>query len=234
MGKNKYDESYIGKKFNYLTIIGFGYNDFGKRCFNCRCDCGIEKLLITTDVVTGRVKSCGCKHAELSRKAAIIHGAYSYGHPERLYNIYRSMIDRCYRENNPNFKNYGGRGIAVCDEWKESYIPFRAWALQNGYDMNRDRKEQSIDRIDNNKGYSPENCRWTTMKVQRKNQRPRGRCKRRATVIFNGCEYFKRDICSQYGVSVEMFDYRVKVKGMSVRDALTTPKMSIGRKKAVI
>ena len=234
MGKNKYDESYIGKKFNYLTIIGFGYNDFGKRCFNCRCDCGTEKLLITTDVINGRVKSCGCKHAELSRRASITHGAYTYGHPERLYKIYRSMIDRCYREKNPNFKNYGGRGIDVCDEWKENYISFKIWALQSGYDVNKDRKEQSIDRIDNNKGYSPENCRWTTMSIQRKNQRPRIRYKRRATIIFNGHEYFKRDICSQYGISVELFNYRVKNKGMSVSDALTTPKMSSERAKVAI
>lgn len=75
MGVYKYDESYIGKKYNYLTVTGFGYNDFGKRCFNCKCECGVEKLLITTDVITGRVKSCGCMHRELSREASIIHGA---------------------------------------------------------------------------------------------------------------------------------------------------------------
>lgn len=233
MGEYKYDESYIDKKYNYLRIIGFGYNEFGKRCFNCKCDCGREKLLITTDVVTGRVKSCGCMHRELSRKASIIHGAYSYGQPERLYRIYRGMIARCHNKNNPNYPNYGGRGITVCSEWRDNYDTFRIWAIENGYDENKTRKEQSIDRIDNDKGYEPSNCRWTTMKVQRANQRPHRAHKKRSTVLLNGREYFKRDICSEYEISVEMFDYRVKHKGMGVMEALTTPKMSIGRPRII-
>lgn len=233
MGVYKYDESCIGKKYNYLTITSFGYNDFGKRCFNCKCDCGVEKLLITTDVITGRVKSCGCMHKKLSRRTSIKHGAYYYGHPERLYRVYRGMIERCHNKNNTKYSDYGGRGITVCSEWRENYDTFRTWAIKNGYDENKSRKEQSIDRIDNDKGYSPDNCRWTSMNVQRANQRPHREHKKNATVVLNGVMVTKREICAEYGISVEMFDYRVKHKGMSVIEALTTPKLSVGRPRIV-
>lgn len=231
MGVYKYDESYIGKKYNYLTITGFGYNDFGKRCFNCKCDCGVEKLLITTDVITGRVKSCGCMHRELSRKASLVHGAYTYGKPERLYKIYRGMIERCHNKNNTKYSDYGGRGITVCSEWRENYDTFRTWAIKNGYDENKSRKEQSIDRIDNDKGYSPNNCRWTTAAIQRKNQRPHKEHKKNALILFNGKQISKKILCNEYGISVEMFNYRVNRKGMSVLEALTVPKMTVGRPK---
>lgn len=233
MGVYKYDESYIGKKYNYLTITGFGYNDFGKRCFKCECDCGKEKLIITTDVINGTVKSCGCMRNNILRKLSTVHGGCLYGHPERLYRIYRGMIERCHNKNSTKYNDYGGRGITVCSEWRESYDTFRTWAIENGYDENKSRKEQSIDRIDNDKGYSPDNCGWTTMKVQRANQRPHRGHKKNATVVLNGVIVPKRDICAEYGISVEMFDYRVKHKGMSVIEALTTPKLSAGRPRIV-
>lgn len=233
MGVYKYDESYIGKKYNYLTITGFGYNDFGKRCFKCECDCGKEKLIITTDVINGAVKSCGCMRNNILRKLSTVHGGCLYGHPERLYRIYRGMIERCHNKNNTKYNDYGGRGITVCSDWRENYDTFRTWAIENGYDENKSRKEQSIDRIDNDKGYSPDNCRWTTMKVQRTNQRPHKEHKKNATVVLNGAIVPKRVVCAEYGISVEMFDYRVKHKGMSVIEALTTPKLSVGRPKIV-
>ena len=233
MGVYKYDESYIGKKYNYLVITGFGYNDFGKRCFKCECDCGKEKLIITTDVINGTVKSCGCMRNNILRKLSTVHGGCLYGHPERLYRIYRGMIERCHNKNSTKYNDYGGRGITVCSEWRESYDTFRTWAIENGYDENKSRKEQSIDRIDNDNGYSPDNCRWTTMKVQRANQRPHREHKKNATVVLNGVIVPKRDICAEYGISVEMFDYRLKHKGMSVIEALTTPKLSSGRPRIV-
>ena len=231
-GKFTYDESYIGNKYNHLKVIGYDYNEYGKRCFKCRCDCGNIKLYVTTNVVQGTVKSCGCMHDEYVRINTTKHGGCSNGVAERLYRVYRSMIERCTNPNHIAYKNYGGMGISVCNEWRKDYSKFRKWALDNGYDETKDRKEQSIDRIDNNKGYSPDNCRWTTAKVQRSNQRPRKAYSKRAMVNIDGKLIPKREICAQYGISPELFDYRRK--HMSIIEALTMPIAKTGRKRKII
>lgn len=225
----KYDESYVGKRYNYLTVQGFDYNDRGERCFKCLCDCGNEKLLLPINVVSGRVKSCGCMKRELNRDASLKHGACAYGNPEKLYRVYMAMIRRCYNPHCNSYQNYGGRGITVCEEWKNNYVAFKDWAMRQGYDETKGFEEQSIDRIDNNKGYSPDNCRLATAKEQRKNQRSRKKYKRNSMILVNGEVRPKRDVCAEYGISVEAFNYRVKRKGMGVMEALTVPKMAIGR-----
>lgn len=93
------------------------------------------------------------------------------GHQERLYGIWEGMKTRCYNPNCKAYSHYGGRGITVCEAWLNSYPIFRDWALLNGYDDSAPRWQCTIDRIDNDKGYSPDNCRWVDMKVQRSNQR---------------------------------------------------------------
>lgn len=233
MGVIKYDDSYIGNKYNFLTVLGFEYDKYGNRCFRCICDCGKIVLETPRYLISGHVKSCGCKQRELLRDEFIVHGGCTHGKPERLYRVYRGMIARCYDTSNENYMNYGGRGIEICEEWRNDYATFREWAFAHGYDEKKDRKEQSIDRIDNNGNYEPNNCRWATMKVQRQNQRPHKEHKKRATIIINGVEYPKKDVCAEYGVSVETFDYRVKHKGMSIVDALTSPKIASGRPKVV-
>ena len=115
-GKFTYDESYIGNKYNHLKVIGYDYNEYGKRCFKCRCDCGNIKLYVTTNVVQGTVKSCGCMHDEYVRINTTKHGGCSNGVAERLYRVYRSMIERCTNPNHIAYTNYGGRGISVCNE----------------------------------------------------------------------------------------------------------------------
>lgn len=119
MSRIKYDESYIGKRYEHLVILGYEYNQRGVRCFKCRCDCGMEKLYNPTDVAKGKVKSCGCLQSEYLSNAAMIHGGCKGEKPERLYYVYRNMIERCTRESNPEWKNYGGRGIMVCEEWEK-------------------------------------------------------------------------------------------------------------------
>ena len=88
----------------------------------------------------------------------------------RLYNVWQGMKQRCYNPNSIKYKNYGARGITVCDEWKNNFINFYNWAIQNGYDETKTRKEQSLDRINNNKNYEPSNCRWVSQKVNCRNR----------------------------------------------------------------
>ena len=91
---------------------------------------------------------------------------------ERIYTIYNAMMSRCYNPNVPHYFRYGGRGISVCDEWRNNYYSFREWAYESGYDENAPRGKCTIDRIDDDGNYCPENCRWVDMKVQNNNQHP--------------------------------------------------------------
>ena len=120
--------------------------------------CGTEFKTMLHNVKRGTTKSCGC----YTKK----HGLKN----TRLYSIWCSMKKRTLNPKNKHHINYGGRGITICDEWKNDFVPFYNWAMTNGYEEN---KGLSIDRIDNNGGYYPENCRWTTKVIQGRNQRIR-------------------------------------------------------------
>lgn len=143
---------------------------------------------------------------------------------ERLYAVYNGMIQRCYNKNHPHYDNWGGRGIKVCDEWLCDYQEFRKWAFSTGYDENKDRKSQSLDRINNNRNYCPQNCRWATAIEQANNKRP----KKKGTGYkynwtFEGITKSAEDWCAIFNVSVPMVMYRVNKKGMKPFDALISP-----------
>lgn len=143
---------------------------------------------------------------------------------ERLYAVYNGMISRCYNKNHPHYDNWGGRGIKVCDEWLWDYQEFRKWAISAGYDESKDRKLQSLDRIDNNGNYCPENCHWATMKEQSINQRPRKiGVGYKYNWTFEGVTKSAEDWCAIFNVSVPMVMYRVNKKGMKPFDALISP-----------
>ena len=143
---------------------------------------------------------------------------------ERLYAVYSGMIQRCYNKKHPHYDLWGGRGIRVCDEWKDDYQAFRKWAHANGYDETKDRKDQSLDRINNDGNYEPSNCRWATMKEQRKNQRSRNTGKGyKYNWTFEGITKSAVEWCSIFNVSVPMIMYRVNEKGMKPFEALVTP-----------
>lgn len=159
-------ENIIGYKFNRLTVIREnGRDSGGHMLYLCECNCGNQISAPLSRLKSGNTKSCGCFRKENTHNMRIKHGMKG----TRLYRIWRSMKDRCY---NPNFKDYslyGGRGITVCQEWLNDFSAFYDWAVTHGYADNL-----SIDRMDNDKGYSPDNCRWATALEQRLNQR---RCK---------------------------------------------------------
>lgn len=155
-----------GKRIGFLTVLERVENDHnGKPMWLCRCDCGNEKV-ISSSALTNGVKSCGCYRKEWAKETHTKHGFTSHKAPkERLFNIWWRMNQRCKDPNVSHYKDYGGRGITICEEW-ENYGAFREWALSNGYS-----DELSIDRIDYNGNYEPSNCRWVDQKAQARNKR---------------------------------------------------------------
>ena len=162
------DNERIGRRFGRLVVVGIRRERRGKRDMiiaHCRCNCGREKDVFWQALADGRVKSCGC----LNRELAAIRGRESTKHGgcnTRLYRIFMGMHARCYRPQHMHYANYGGRGIEVCPEWRGDFAAFREWAMSHGYD-----DTLSIDRIDNDRGYSPDNCRWADAKTQCGNRR---------------------------------------------------------------
>lgn len=153
----------ISKTFGRLTVISEAdsnkYVD-GKgtkrtqRKMRCKCECGNVREYLLENLKRGTTKSCGCLNKEILVDKATKHG-YSR---TRLYRILVGMKDRCHNEKSNDWKWYGGKGVSVCGAWLDSFIEFREWALSSGYS-----EELTIDRIDSDKGYSPDNCQWITM-----------------------------------------------------------------------
>ena len=167
-----------GRTFGRLTVVSRAENkpnDTRARWY-CRCSCGKEATVMGYTLRRGESKSCGCLHAEIAKTANTHHG----GCGTRLFRVWLGMTERCRNVNHNRYANYGGRGITVCAEWR-NFAKFRDWALANGYDASAKHGDCTIDRIDNDVGYCPENCKWTDAKTQSNNRRKTTNIKRKAS-----------------------------------------------------
>lgn len=151
-------QNYLSNVFGNWTVIEDLGCDKKHHYVRCKCTCGNKKVL-----KLDTIKNCKSRHCT---------SCWNHGYSkERLYNVWIGMRDRCYNENNNRYNCYGGRGIEVCEEWNNSYIAFREWALKNGYNENAKKGECTLDRIDVNGNYCPENCRWISNARQARNKR---------------------------------------------------------------
>lgn len=158
-----------GQKFGKLTVIEQkGVSKYGHATWLCKCDCGNRSVVLGRNLRNGNTSSCGCLQRE--RAGRPIEKTTLAKEYSRLYCVWWGMKVRCYNPKHKGYHRYGGRGITVCDEWINDFQSFCDWAMANGYDENAPRGKCTIDRIDNDKGYSPANCRWVDMKVQNQNR----------------------------------------------------------------
>ena len=197
----------VGKRFGRLTVVcDSEARKHGEIVWECMCDCGNKSFVRRGNLIDGRTKSCGCLRVEQinkHRRSTITHGDSKM----RLYSIWKSMIRRCTNKKDKNYKTYGNKGIIVFQEWRE-YSCFKEWALYHGYN-----EHLSIDRIDNNKGYSPDNCRWITPKQQTRN--------RNITKKYNGIPIAEE--CERMGIKYTTVKARINRLGWPIEKALFTP-----------
>lgn len=196
-----------GKKFGRLTVIDRAPNS--AKCetrWNCVCECGAKTTVRGKNLIQGITRSCGCIRKD-PRPYRNTHGMSR----TRLYRIWSLIKNRCENENSPAYRNYGGRGIELCEDWHSSSAFFE-WALSNGYAENL-----TIDRIDNNKGYSPENCRWVDETTQGNNKRTN-----RYITIGDKTKTLAQ-WCREYNMNYKAVHNRITKLEWDIEKALTTP-----------
>lgn len=204
----KESECYPGKRVNRLTLVSYTRQTrpdgqtYG--AWHCKCDCG-NTVTVATYQLGNNTNSCGClvrdKIVARSEKYKD-HDSLPKSRFHRLYNVWCNMRRRCYKEGNDDYQNYGGRGIKVCEEWREDYANFKKWALDNGYDPDKPVSEQSLDRINVNGDYSPSNCRWADSITQARNKTTN------RYIEFEGETYTLAELARKFNMNHKTIAYR--------------------------
>lgn len=201
-----------GNKYERLTVLRKMENS---PKWECRCDCGNTIAARGTDLRRGLVKSCGCLRKETAAnngRTQTTHGLRN----TRLYKEWIGMKTRCYNPNSPSYADYGGRGIEVCEEWRDDFYAFFKWAMASGYDPTAVRGECTIDREDNSGNYSPENCRWITNREQQNNKR------NNRLITYNGQTKTIPQWAAEVGISANTIHNRIR-RGWHAERAITEP-----------
>lgn len=202
----------IGEKIGRYTILEelplIFTGSRNRKYYLAECECGVKKKVRSDGLLSGHVVSCGCYNREISRnqKVNITHG----GCGTRLYGIWKQIRGRCNAPSNERYFDYGGRGILLCTEWKESFESFRDWSLANGYS-----EELSIDRINVNGNYEPGNCRWATDEMQANNKRTN------ILYDYKGELLTLPVIARRSGANFSTLYRRINEVGMSLEEALS-------------
>lgn len=219
---------YVGKKFGRLEVL----KDVGRRkekeqdrstqlFYQCKCDCG-KIIEISHNRLSAGVQSCGCLHSEIlakrNRETAKYNGDTTNPKYKRLHQIWNAMKNRCLSPLNKNYEHYGGKGITICEEWLD-WFKFKEWALNNGYT-----DELTIDRIDYNGNYCPENCRWTTWEVQANNTSSN------KMIEYEGRTQTLSMWCKELGLDYFRTKARFNVCGMTPEEAFTLEKYEVQKK----
>lgn len=199
-----------GLVFNRLIVIG---RDLTKPktyvYWNCKCSCGNTKSVRADSLRGGFIQSCGCFGKEMRAEANTKHGMTQIGIKDSSYTAWSNMKSRCLNEKHPEYPNYGGRNITICDSWKTDYLIFN-------YEMGPKPNNTSLDRVDNNKGYYKENCRWASLSVQNNNKRNNN------YITFNGKTLTLTDWAREINIQPAALYTRIKL-GWSTEKMLTTP-----------
>lgn len=190
-----------GQRFGRWTVLFHS----GGRKWQCRCDCGTEKAVDAGSLRSGTSSGCTCCRENKGNRS---HGQAR----SRIYNIWCGIKRRCLNEKDSAFGRYGGRGITICDEWKADFETFAAWANDNGY-----ADHLTIDRRDNDRGYEPGNCRWSTYAEQNRNY------SRNRPVEHDGRTALIVDFAAEHGIPAEIVQNRVRRYGWTMAEALKTP-----------
>lgn len=205
-----------GKKFGKLTVVRrVENNKHGNSMWECVCECGEKRVVQGCGLTNGHSSSCGCTRKEkLIQRNIEFDGNTTHGMCKtRIYRIWQGIKRRCCNSNDySHYKEYGGRGITVCEEWQR-FESFYEWAMQNGY-----ADDLTIDRIDVNGNYEPSNCRWTTPKEQANNTRTN------RVFTYNGKTQTLTMWAEEYGINrATLYDRLIRKHQWDMEKALTTP-----------
>lgn len=197
----------IGKQFGRLTVVSLDRTtQNGKRYWLCECECGNTKVVEGYKLRSGNTMSCGCLQNEVRGTYRKSHGMTN----TKLYTIWQNMKHRCNDSKNIMYKNYGGRGIRVCEEWMSGFEPFMEWAFDNGYV-----EGLSIERVDVNGNYEPCNCKWITKKEQYLN-----RTDSHKITAFGKTQTLK-EWSDEVGIKFDTLERRINKYGWEPEKALT-------------
>jgi len=198
-------EDLTNNKYGKLQVIKREKNKGKIPMWLCVCECGKECVIRGEYLRTGHTKSCGCMRSKNALSLFATHNKSN----TRLYKIYRGMRQRCYNPKNKRYKEYGARGVTVCEEWLNNFEAFYEWAIANGY-----RDNLTIDREDANKNYEPSNCRWITAKEQANNKRNNN------YITYNGETHTIAEWAEIYNIKYSTLYQRINRYGWSVDRAL--------------
>lgn len=202
----------VGDKFGRLTVLSIRKNGQRKFC-TCRCECGVVKEVRSDSLVVGKTTSCGCFNREIV-SSIFSRGGFSN---TRLYQTWENMKARCLNPNNPRFKYYGARGISVCEDWIEDFSAFRNWAINNGWNDYHEKNEISLDRIDVNGDYTPENCRWADYNTQQNNKTVSVRWD------YKGTKYTLIELSETFNINIMALRSRLYTQRLPVEEAVEKP-----------